>query len=165
MIRGPVPLTRKHEIEIFDSGSPSLDNWLRHHALQAHRSDSTKVFVAHDKDERVVGFFALSAGSVEPDDAPERIRKGQGRYPIPIALITRLAVDQSHQGKGLGQALLKDALLRIVEASNTIGIRAIHAHAKDEAAKQFYARFGFEPSPIHSLWMFLLMKDIRKSLG
>ncbi|MEM9458093.1 MAG: GNAT family N-acetyltransferase [Myxococcota bacterium] len=164
MFEGPLLLTPKINLTRFSSGKPSLDDWVRNHALAAHRGGSTRVFVVHDDDRQVIGLYALSAGSVAPEVAPERVRKGQGNYPIPLALITRLGVDENFQGLGIGKALLKDAILRVMEAAHELGIRAIHTHAKDEDAKEFYVRFGFEQSPIHPLWMFLLMKDARASL-
>jgi predicted N-acetyltransferase YhbS len=102
----------------------------------------------------------LAAGSVQTDAAPARIKKGLGKYPVPIILLARLAVDQKEKGKGLGKALLKDALLRAFRASELVGCRAVLVHAKDASAQAFYSRFGFEPSPPNELHLFLLMKDI-----
>lgn len=116
-------------------------------------------------EERVVGYYALSAASVEQDDAPTRVRKGLARHPIPVILLARLAVDQSEQGRGLGAALLKDALQRAGSAAGEIGARAVLVHAKDEEAKAFYEHFDFEPSPSDPLHLFLLMKDLRASLN
>lgn len=116
-------------------------------------------------EERVVGYYALSAASVEQDDAPTRVRKGLARHPIPVILLARLAVDQSEQGRGLGAALLKDALQRAGSAAGEIGARAVLVHAKDEEAKAFYEHFDFEPSPSDPLHLFLLMKDLLASLN
>ena len=164
MLHGPTPLDSTLRLTKFESGNAALDDWLRNHALQAHRSGSTRVFVAHDDDGVVLGFYALSTGSVAPKQAPRRVRKGLGAYPIPVALIARLGVSQHAQGTGLGAALLKDALLRIDHAAESLGVRAALAHAKDERARSFYEHFGFEPSQAHALWMFLLMKDLRASM-
>lgn len=158
------PLDARHDVRGFDSGSESLDDWLRHHALQAQRSDSTRVFVVHAA-AKILGFHALSAGSVQPEHAPERLRKGQGRYDLPLVVLTRLGVDRRMQGRGLGAVLLRDALLRVEAAVDIVGARAVHAHAKDERAKSFYQHFGFEPSPLDEHSMFLLMKDLRANLG
>lgn len=165
MLHGPTPLSRKILRTKFCSGHPSLDNWFVHHALHAHRSGSTKVFAVHDDDDHAVGFYALSAGNVEAHQAPPRVRKGLGAHPIPIALLARLGVSEPAQGQGLGQALLKDALLRVDQAADLVGMRALLAHAKNEQARRFYMHFGFEPSPVDRLWMFLLMKDLRAALG
>lgn len=116
-------------------------------------------------EERVVGYYALSAASVEQADAPTRVRKGLARHPIPVILLARLAVDQSEQGRGLGAALLKDALQRAGSAAGEIGARAVLVHAKDEEAKAFYEHFDFEPSPSDPLHLLLLMKDLLASLN
>ena len=161
MLHGPIPLHATIHRARFDSGNEAIDQWFRDHALQAHRSDSTKVFVVHDELAEAVGFYALSAGSVLPADAPGRVKKGLGGHPIPVALLTRLAVAKQHQGRRLGQALLKDALRRIDDAAGLLGLRCVLAHAKDDQAKAFYVHFGFEASPVHPLWLFLLLKDLR----
>ncbi len=109
----------------------------------------------------MVGYYALAAASVERAQAPARVSKGLDRHPIPVILLTRLAVDRTQQGKGLGAALLKDALHRSVSASAEIGARAVLVHAKDEEARAFYEHFDVEPSPTDSLHLFLLMKDVR----
>jgi len=163
MLHGPIPLDATFRLTRFESGNVALDDWLRNYALQAHRSGSTRVFVVCDEHEVVHGFYALSAGSVAPKHAPRRVRRGQGRYPIPVALLARLGVSRDAQGAGLGAALLKDALQRIDQAAESLGIRAVLAHAKDQGARAFYQRFGFQPSQAHPLWMFLLMKDLRAS--
>jgi GNAT superfamily N-acetyltransferase len=163
-ISDPEFLGPQHDATAFDSGSQALDEWLRHHALQAQRADSTRVYVVHD-DSQIVGFYALSAGSVRPNDAPGRIRKGLGRHDLPLVVLTRLAVDLRARGTGLGSALLKDAFLRVNAAVDIVGARALQAHAKDENARSFYRYFGFEPSPIDEHSMFLLMKDLRTSIG
>jgi GNAT superfamily N-acetyltransferase len=154
----------QHRAALFDCGSRALDDWLKHHALQAQRADSTRIYVVHD-DLQIVGFYALSAGSVRPAEAPTRVRKGLGRHDLPLVVLTRLAVHLRVHGTGLGAALLKDALVRVSAAVDIVGARALHAHAKDENARSFYRHFGFEPSPIDEHSMFLLMKDLRASIG
>lgn len=163
-ISGLELLGPQHRAASFDCGSPSLDDWLLRHALQAQRADSTRVYVVHDE-LQIVGFYALSAGSVRPEEAPARIRKGLGRHDLPLVVLTRLAVDLRVRGAGLGAALLKDALIRVTAAVDIVGARALHAHAKDENARSFYRHFGFEPSPIDEHSMFLLLKDLRASIG
>jgi GNAT superfamily N-acetyltransferase len=91
------------------------------------------------------------------------VAKGLGGYPVPVILLARLAVDRTEQGKGLGAALLKDAILRAASAADIVGCRALLVHAKDKQAQAFYQRFGFEPSPVNELHLFLLMKDILAS--
>jgi GNAT superfamily N-acetyltransferase len=110
-------------------------------------------------------YYSLAAGSVEPGAATERAATGQGRQPIPVIVLARLAVDLTEQGHGLGEQMLVQALARSAEAASLIGVRAVLVHAKDAAARGFYERYGFEPSPTHPLHLLLLMKDIRKTLG
>ncbi|MGH2361368.1 MAG: GNAT family N-acetyltransferase [bacterium] len=162
-LSGPEPLTGGHNVKNFDSGKQELTEWLRRYALQSHQAGASRVYVVH-RTGRVVGYYALAAGSVEPEEAPERVKKGLGRHPIPVILLARLAVDISVQRQGLGAALLKDALRRTTSAADEIGARAILVHAKDDEAKAFYRHFDFEPSPTDPLHLFLLMKDLRTML-
>lgn len=114
--------------------------------------------------DRVVGYYSLTPAQVEYGDAPDRVRRGMARHPIPVILIARLAVDRTWQGKGLGAALLLDALRRILAASDIIGVRAVMVHAKDETARRFYEHFDFDPSPFEPLHLFLLTKEIARLL-
>ena len=103
-------------------------------------------------------------GQVEYDAAPERLTKGLARHPVPIMLLARLAVETAWQGKGLGSGLLKDAMLRTLQAADIAGIRAFAVHAKDEEAGSFYERFDFVASPSDPYHLFRLLKDIRAAL-
>ena len=161
-LSGPEELSDVHDVKSFDCGKPELTEWLRRYALQSHRGESARVYVLH-RGGRVVGYHALAAGSVQPEEAPARIKKGLAQHPIPVILIARLAVDTSEKGRGLGATLLKDALFRIVAAADQIGARAALVHAKDDDARKFYEHFGFEPSPTDPLHLLLLMKDLRAS--
>lgn len=124
------------------------------------------VFVTTDgESERVVGYYVLATGGVENASAPARVTRGVPRHPVPVILLTRLAVDSSVQGRGLGGALLRDALTRVNGASGEIGVRALLIHTKDDAAREFYMHQAeFEPSPSDPLHLFLLMKDLKKAL-
>lgn len=113
----------------------------------------------------MIGYYTLASGSVSRDDVPPRVAKGLGRYPVPITILARLAVDLSERGKGLGQGLLKDALLRALQASELVGSRAVVVHAKDQAAAEFYRRYQFDPSPLNEFHLYLLMKEIRSAVG
>jgi GNAT superfamily N-acetyltransferase len=152
-------LAAHHDTDEFDCGNPELTEWLQRHALPTQLARGARTFVVH-RENRVVGYYSLAAGAVEHENATERVKKGLARYPIPVFLLARLAVDKPEQGKGLGAALLKNALLRAEKAADEIGARAILVHAKDERAKGFYERFGFEPSPTDPLHLYLLMKDV-----
>ena len=162
----PEPLRGKHLTDGFECGEPSLDIWVEKHARQAEASGSARVFVTTDDGERVVGFYALAAASVGPEDATERLMKGQPKHQaVPAILIGRLAVDLDHQGDQLGRSLLQDALLKCATAAGSIGARAVIVHAISDDAVHFYERFGFEASPTDPRHLILLMKDLRKLLA
>ena len=108
----------------------------------------------------VVGFYSLAVGSV----APEAVPKGLARHPVPVMILARLAVDKEHQCKGLGQALLKDALLRTAQAADIAGIRCLLVHAKDAAAQRWYEFYEFEPSPTDPYHLFLMLKVLKSLL-
>ena len=153
-----------HDVSRFDCGGhESLNDWLKRFALTNQRNESARTYVVH-RSGMVVGCYSISAGSVSVEEAPTRISKGLARHPIPVILLARLAVDKNEKGAGLGRALLKDALVRIAQAADIVGARAVLVHAIDEQASKFYLHFGFEPSPIHELQLMLLMKDLRKAL-
>jgi GNAT superfamily N-acetyltransferase len=111
--------------------------------------------------DQVVGFYSLAVGSVEPQAVPSRVMKGLARHTVPVMILARLAVDATHQRQGLGRALLKDALLRTAQAADIAGIRSLLVHAKDEAARQWYESWEFEPSPTDPYHLFLLLKDLK----
>ena len=157
-------LSKKHDLSIFDCGNESLNVWLKRFALTNLQSDSAQTFVVH-RAGVVVGYFSLTAGSVRPEEAPPRVSKGLARHPIGVILLARLAVDKKEQGYGLGKALLKNALLRVLAATDTIGARAVLVHAIDEEARKFYEHFGFERSPIDEFELMLLMKDLRAQIA
>ncbi len=164
--RRPEPLGKQHRLEHFDCGEPALDDWLKRHALGAQASDSARVFVTTlDDGETVVGYYALAAAQVAPEDATARTLKGQPRArPVPAILLARLAVDREHQRAGLGRSLLQDVLLRCVEAADAIGARILLVHAKHEAAKTWYMQYDFEESSTDPLHLMMLMKDVRAFL-
>ena len=160
----PVLLDASHDLSVFDCGVPALNNYLKKFALQNQRSQAARTYVA-SRGERVVGYYTLAAASARREETPSRVAKGLAAHPVPVILLARLAVDGSEKGKGLGRGLLKDALLRAVQAADIVGCRAVMVHAKDETAIAFYQRFGFEPSPVDPFRLFLLMKDLKASMG
>ncbi len=163
-LTSPQPLEKSHNVAGFACGASALDHYLRKFALTNHQNHSVRTYVT-TRDGRVVGYYTLAAGSVGRENTPARVAKGLADYPVPVILLARLAVDQSEKGKGLGKSLLKDALRRAAQAADLIGCRAVLVHAKDQTAQAFYSRFGFESSPIDSLHLYLLMKDITASGG
>ena len=161
----PVPLSREHRLEFFDCGKPILNDWLRRHAYAAGASGSAKTFVVTTDDAIVVGYYSLTVGQVEPAEAPARLRKGMGQYPIPVVLLARLAVSVIHQRCGIGRGLLQDAILRTLAIADHVGIRALMTHPMDDSAAAFYLRFGFIPSPLRERQRLLLLKDARRLLA
>ncbi|MCX7864852.1 MAG: GNAT family N-acetyltransferase [Novosphingobium sp.] len=157
-------LDASHEVDAFDCGKEPLNRFLQRHALVNQKAGSAKTWVVCRERQRVVGYYSLAVGAVEHAGAPGRVSKGLARHPIPVMLLARLAIDRSEQGKGLGRALLRDALLRTAQAADIAGIRALLVHAKDDEARAWYERFDFEPSPSDPYHLFLLMKDLRALL-
>jgi len=157
-------LKREHLLDGFDCGKEPLNRFLKRQAWNSQQGNSAQTYVLV-KELAVVGYYSLAAGSVTHDDATERVKKGQARHPVPVILLARLAVDQSLQGKGIGPALLKDALLRAASAADTIGARAVLVHAKDDNTKSFYEHFNFESSPSDPYHLLLIMKDLLRIVG
>lgn len=157
-------LQRGHALEAFDCGREALNRFLIRYALANQQAGASQTYVALSEAE-VVGYYTLVVGQVEYEDAPERLKKGLARHPVPIMLLARLAIAVNWQGKGLGAGLLKDAMLRTLQAADIAGIRAFAVHAKDDEAKAFYERFDFLAAPSDPYHLFRLLKDIRTMLA
>jgi len=157
---GTEKLLRDHDLTRFDCGKPALNEWLTRYAWQKQQADAAKTYVAC-RAKRVAGYYSLAASSVRRSDAPERIAKGLANHPIGVVLLARLAIDQSEKGRGLGKALLKDALLRTAQAAEIVGVRTLLVHALDQEARRLYLHFDFEPSPVDPMHLMLLIKDLR----
>ena len=162
--RPPEPLAVHHRLEVFDCTKPTLNHWLQHHARQAQTSGSARTFVVAEQENRVAAYFSLTVGQVDTVEAPERIRQGMGRFPLPVVILARLAVSRKNQGLGLGVGMLQDAIRRTLVIAEQAGIRAILTHPIDEDAARFYTRFGFIASPLRQQQLLLLLKDARKIL-
>lgn len=156
-------LTQSHSLAGFECSNATLDTWLKRFAWTNQRAETAKTYVAH-RGDRVVGYHALAAGSVRKHEAPERIGQGIPNHPVGVIVLARLAVDRSEQGKGLGKALLRDALARISQAADLVGVRAVLVHAINDPARQFYLHHGFQPSPVDPMALMMLMKDLRASI-
>lgn len=157
-------LRQAHHLDSFDCGEEALNRFLKRNAWASQQSNSAQTYVLA-RDLSVLGYYSLCASAVGHEAATERVRKGLARHPVPVILLARLAVDKPLQGKGLGAALLKDALIRTAAAADTIGARALLVHAQDSRAKAFYEHFGFESSPSDPCHLFLIMKDLQRRLG
>ncbi len=163
-LSGPEPLAANHDTSSFNCGVPALDAFLARFALVNQAAGAARTYVAL-RGERVVGYCSLAAASAEPARTADRVSKGLAKHPIPLTLLARLAVDRAEQGAGLGAALLKDAIKRHLQAEAIIGSRALVAHAKDQRAAAFYACYGFQRSPTDPLHLYLLTKDMKKTLA
>ena len=157
-------LRRDHVLDAFDCGKDELKNFLKRQAWNNQQANSAQTYVLA-RELAVFGYYSLAAGSITHEDATERVKKGLARHPIPVILLARLAVDASLQGKGVGPALLKDALRRAAQAADTIGARAVLVHVKDDNAASFYRHFNFDPSPSDPYHLLLIMKDLRQIMA
>lgn len=155
-------LRRDHDISSFDCGIPALTTWLKRFAWTNQQADSAKTYIAC-QGSRVAGYYSLTTGSVQKYESPERVAKGLADRPIGV-LLARLAVHTQFRKKGLGKALLFDALQRVEEAADIVGLRAVMVHAIDDEARRFYEHFDFDPCPGDPFQTLLLLKDIRKAI-
>ena len=150
----PVPITAEHDTSLFNCRHDSLNQWLQRRALANASSGATRTYVVCAENHRVVGYYALAAGSLDVESAPARLRRNMPN-PLPVVVLGRLAVDDTWSGCGVGGGLLKDAVLRSLQAAELIGACALMCHAIDADAKAFYARHGFVESPTQQLTMML----------
>jgi GNAT superfamily N-acetyltransferase len=152
------------QVDAFDCGQAALSQFLQRYALVNQKANSAQTYVCCQGDV-VVGFYSLAVGSVDPEGAPSRVMSGLTRHPVPLMIMARLAVDKEHQRKGLGQALLKDGLLRTAQAADIAGIRSLLVHANDDVARLWYESWEFEPSPTDPYHLFLMLKDLKSMLS
>lgn len=137
------PLSSAHSKDNFDCGVDDLNRFIKQFASQNQKKKLTRTYVCLKDGKTIVGCYSLAFGSVHQDGAPEFMTRGIGKYQIPVMIIGRLAINKSEQGKGLGKAILKDAILRTKAAEEIAGLRAIIVHAKDNSAQEFYTKYGF----------------------
>ena len=162
ILTAPQRLTIAHELEPFDCGIPSLDDWLKRRARRNEQEGASRTYVVC-MGQRVVGYYCLAAGSLLCAEAPGRVQRNMPD-PIPVMILGRLAVDRAWQGQGLGSALLRDAVLRILNVAEIAGVRAILAHAISEETKRFYESYDFMESPTNPMTLVVTLKDIRAAL-
>lgn len=160
---GPVPLDGKHDLSTFDCGEPSLNAWLKDRAPRNQGTGATRTFVLV-RDGKVIAYHALAAGSVHRAAATARARRNMPE-PVPALVLGRLAVDLGWQNKGLGGELLRDAVLRAVQAADMVGIRVLLVHALSEEARAFYVRRGFRPSPLDPMTVMITLAEARNALA
>jgi GNAT superfamily N-acetyltransferase len=154
-------LHRRHAVEAFDCGEDALNRFLLRFALPNQMANASQTYIGLADDDAVVGFYTLVVGEVRYENAPERLTTGLARHPVPVMLLARLGVGETWQGKEIGAGLLRDAALRTLQVADIAGLRALVVHAKNEAARSFYERYDFQPSPTDPLHIFALIKDLR----
>jgi GNAT superfamily N-acetyltransferase len=152
-----------HDLAHFECGEPALDDWLRRRALQNEQNGASRTYVVCGG-LRVVAYYALAVGAVAHAGAPGRVRRNMPD-PVPVMIIGRLAVDREFHGHGLGQGLLRDAVLRTVQAADIAGIRAILVHAISSDAQRFYERHGFVRSPIDPMMLMITLAELANELS
>ncbi len=163
-ITAPEKLQESHATASFDCGNHDLNRFLNKHAYANQRSGNSTTYLSCEDTGAVVGYYTITLASVSHKSAPATISSGQPRYPIPVILLARLAVDANWQRKGIGRALLRDACMRAMMVADIAGCRAFLVHAKDEQARQWYLQFGMEPSPTDPLHLLLLISDLRRNM-
>jgi GNAT superfamily N-acetyltransferase len=159
----PDTLSAAHELSGFDSGEPVLDDWLRRRALHNEASGASRTYVVCAGD-KVVGYYSLAVGVLAHAQAPGRVRRNMPD-PVPAMILGRLAIDKEHQGVGIGTGLLRDAILRTIQAAHIAGIKVILVHAISEAAKRFHEKYGFIASPVDPMTVMITVAEAVKILG
>jgi ribosomal protein S18 acetylase RimI-like enzyme len=162
-ISAPQKLTPAHDLSQFQCGEPELDDWLRRRALHNEENGASRTYVVC-AGRQVVGYYALAAGAVAHGDAPGRVKRNMPN-PVPVMVIGRLAIDRRFQGRGIGAALVRDAVLRTVQAADLAGIRAILVHAINESAKRFYEKLGFMGSPTNPMTLMIPIRAAVQTLA
>jgi ribosomal protein S18 acetylase RimI-like enzyme len=158
------PLARSHDREGFDCGVPELNAYLRRQAAQDMRRGVSRAYVAHERRaSKVLGYYTLSAASFGKKNLPEKEAKRLPHYPVPAALLGRLAVDRSSQGQQLGRYLLFDALSRVLHAAETLAVYALVVDAKNDSARAFYERYGFRRFPDTPSRLFIPIETLRRA--
>lgn len=161
VLTAPEPLAPHHHIDGFSCGQPSLDDWLKRRANANQVSGASRTFVVCESG-LVVAYYALASGAVSVTASPGRFRRNMPD-PIPVAVLARLAVAGSHHRRGIGRALFQDAVRRVINAADAIGIRGLIVHALSDDAAAFYRRLGFDPSPIDAMTLMITLADLRAS--
>lgn len=159
-ISSPAVLSEDHIINAFNSGETELDDWLKQRALKNQTNNASRTFVVH-VEKKVVGYYSLATGSATCNEAPGKVRRNMPN-PIPVMVLGRLAVDKAWQQHGVGRGLLKDALLRTIQVSQNVAVKALLLHTISDTAKYFYKRFGFIESPVSPSTLMLPLKDFEK---
>lgn len=158
----PTPIGAEHDLSGFESGEPSLDEWLKKRALKNDAAGASRCFVLCARTV-VVGYYSLSAGAISHEVAPKGMRRNMPD-PLPLLLLGRLAIDKRFHNRGLGSAMLRDAMMRAVAVASNAGVFAIVVHALSPAAKQFYVSRGFVQSPLQPMTLMMTLQTVRSIL-
>ena len=161
-IIAPEPIKPDHDVAAFDCDEPTLNAWLKQRALENDASGASRTYVIC-AEGRVIGYYALAVGSVTRAKATGRVRRNMPED-VPVMILGRLAVDLAWRGRGLGPALLRDAILRTMQVAGQVGIRAILVHAISERAKRFYQRHGFVVSPVEPMTLMITVAEAERAL-
>lgn len=158
--------TSSHKRKEFDCGRPELKDWLIRQAGQSQRAGSARTFVLTNNGETIIGYYALSSHSVDFDSVSRVLSKGQSRhFPIPAVLLARLAVALSHQGQGMGERLLADAIRRAVAVAENVAMALLVIDATDEDTAAFYEQYGFQRWPADALRLFAKVSDVAETFS
>lgn len=155
----PILLSSEHNLDNFNCGEDSLDHWLKSKALKNQISGASRTFVICNHHKKIIGYYCLSAGAIAQESAPKKLRRNMPD-PLPVLVLGRLAIDIEYHNKGLGSALLRDAMFRAVHVSEDAGVFAILVHALSEQAKQFYLSRGFVESSLQSMTLMMTLKTV-----
>lgn len=162
MLTAPQPLAERHHLADFDSGEPSLDDWLRRRAAKNQVNGPSRTYVVCEGDI-VIGYYCLAAGALGHAEASSTLKRNRPD-PIPVLVLGRLAIHKDHHQKGIGTALLNDAIRRAIQAAEIAGITALLVHAISEQARRFYLSRGFIESPIRPMTLCLLLTTVHLAL-
>lgn len=162
MVLAPLPLAADHELAGFESGEPSLDDWLKRRASKNQANGSSRTYVVCEG-KTVIGYYCLAAGAIGHAEAPGVMKRNRPD-PVPVLVIGRLAIHQVHHQKGLGTALLNDAIRRAMQAAEIAGVSALLVHAISEPARRFYRSRGFIESPVEPMTLVLMLATVTQAL-
>ena len=161
-LSAPQPLSDQHRLADFDSGEPSLDDWLKRRAARNQANGASRSYVVCEGNA-VIGYYCLAAGAIGHAEAPSTLKRNRPD-PIPVLVLGRLAIHKDQHQKGIGTALLNDAIRRAIQAADIAGITALLVQAISEQARRFYLSRGFVESPIQPMTLCLMLATVRQAL-
>ncbi|CAQ86497.1 MULTISPECIES: GNAT family N-acetyltransferase [Photorhabdus] len=163
MINDPTLLTDDHNLDNFNSGVDTLDNWLIDRALKNQKENASRTYVVSENKD-VIAYYSLATGSIMSEEAISKFKRNMPN-PIPVIILARLAVDKNYQGKGFGRYLVRDASIRVAQAADLVGVRGLIVHAISEDAKEFYKSVGFNDSPLNPMTLMITLKDLKATFN